>query len=368
VLIKEPRSRVFGLDILRTCAIVCVLLVHSSNVLAPSFPGFPWIPLPDGVDLFFVLSGFLVGGMLLDRISENNGLDFKTLADFIQRRWFRTLPNYFLFLGVNILLVYFGVIQGTLNKYLPVFFVFLQNFHVPVDFLFWESWSLSIEEWFYLSFPILCFFVLKIRKQQMSRLILGIITVYVFAPLIYRMLTKDSDTTADHWDLFYRKLVLTRLDSIGFGVLAAFVKKYHSSIWTRSRYVLFVPGVLGLGYLSTLPIEPVGFFIRTGYFSLVSLCIAMHLPLLDSIRTERIPFKPFEFISKISYSVYFTNALVFQILDKHFTPSTLSERISYFVGSWSLIFLISWLIWKFFEYPLTQLRERISGKMRAREH
>jgi len=260
VQLQQPRSRIFGLDLLRTCAIGCVVLVHSSFILAPSFPGFPWIPLPDGVDLFFVLSGFLIGGMLITRLEATGGLDASGLFDFIQRRWFRTLPNYFLFLGLNCVLVYLKWIPGSLNKYLLTFFVFFQNFYIPFDFLFWESWSLSVEEWFYLSFPLFCFLLFRIRKWKVSKMLLLLILGYLVLPLVYRIYSAAPGSTVEHWDLFVRKLVLTRLDSIGFGLLAAYLYYYRNAFWNKVRYVFFAIGLSGTILLCLIRIPPVTFF------------------------------------------------------------------------------------------------------------
>jgi peptidoglycan/LPS O-acetylase OafA/YrhL len=343
---------------MRSAAILIVVTVHSSFILAPSFPRFPWLPLPDGVDLFFVLSGYLVGGILMDRIGESGGLSFSTLRQFILRRWFRTLPNYFLFLGINIGLVYFGLIGGDLNKYLLTYFVFFQNFYIPFDFLFWESWSLTIEEWFYLSFPLLCFLAFRFRNLRADKVIPAVILIYLLAPLLYRIWRADAFLDEDHWDLFFRKLVLTRLDSIGYGVLAAYLSRRAPGFWRRIRIPASIVGLLTLAWLCRIRIEPVSFFLKTTYLSLMPLAIALLLPLLAALKTESIKGKPFEFISRISYSMYFCNGLVFQVFSRNIHPVTATSRIGWFALCWLLVFCLSWIIYRFFELPSTVLRER----------
>lgn len=91
--------RVAGLDIMRTAAILPVVIGHGAPLLASTGGGFPWIPLPDGVDIFFVLSGFLIGQILF-RIPK---ITAPAVLAFWGRRWARTLPNYYLFLGLNVL-------------------------------------------------------------------------------------------------------------------------------------------------------------------------------------------------------------------------------------------------------------------------
>ncbi len=356
---KDSSQRIFGLDILRTLAIILVLLGHSSGIICPAFPAFPWIPIPDGVDLFFVLSGFLVGGILMDGIRSDGQWSFTDLRQFIRRRWFRTLPNYFLFLFINIILVNQGVIFGELNRHLITFFFFLQNFHITYFDLFTESWSLSVEEWFYLSFPILCFLSLKLRKVKFSSVSLPlIISGYLLFPLLYRILTAGSITTDEHYELFFRKLVLTRLDSIGFGILAAWFKRWRPVFWQRFRLVAFFTGIVLLFFLCRMHTMPATFYLKTLHLTLLPLSIAILLPALDSVKTEKLPGKPFAFISRISYSMYFCNSLIFQIYYHYFHPETTIIRLVSFAGCWFAIILISWLNFSFFERPLTGLRDK----------
>jgi peptidoglycan/LPS O-acetylase OafA/YrhL len=147
-------KRVFGLDVLRALAIIDVVIIHSRIVLGNIETGFPWIRLIPGVTLFFVLSGFLIGSMLIN-IFEKKEVSLPVIFNFLKRRWFRTLPNYYLILLVNIIIVYFGVIKEDFSQFNFSFFIFCQNLFHPFHGFFWESWSITIEEWFYLSFPLL---------------------------------------------------------------------------------------------------------------------------------------------------------------------------------------------------------------------
>jgi peptidoglycan/LPS O-acetylase OafA/YrhL len=99
-VIPAEKNRVFGLDILRATAIVLVLAAHTWPTKA--YQQWPHAFAVLGVELFFVLSGFLIGGILI-RLAEEGRL--RTLRDvwgFWRRRWFRTLPNYYLFLGLHL--------------------------------------------------------------------------------------------------------------------------------------------------------------------------------------------------------------------------------------------------------------------------
>jgi peptidoglycan/LPS O-acetylase OafA/YrhL len=140
-------QRVYGLDVYRAIAIIIVVLGHSSFMLnGTAMENFPWLGLVDGVELFFVLSGFLIGSILIKTIDKNEyKLTSKTLFNFWKRRWFRTLPNYYLILIIYTLFVSYGVVDADISQFDWTFFFFLQNFATPFYDFFWESWSLSIE-------------------------------------------------------------------------------------------------------------------------------------------------------------------------------------------------------------------------------
>ena len=144
--------RVFGLDLMRAMAICMVLCSHilwiyepNDGIIKQLFALFGFL----GVEFFFVLSGFLIGG-ILDGIYINDNYTIKSVMYFLKRRWFRTLPNYFLILIINI------IITVTIGYSLPklgLYFVFLHNGFSKMPTFFPESWSLSVEEWAYIVLP-----------------------------------------------------------------------------------------------------------------------------------------------------------------------------------------------------------------------
>ena len=75
---KAVSHRIFGLDLLRTLAIVGVVIGHGKPILGAADTDFPWIPLGDGVDMFFVLSGYLIGGILLTCFVEPGTVALRT--------------------------------------------------------------------------------------------------------------------------------------------------------------------------------------------------------------------------------------------------------------------------------------------------
>ena len=112
--------RLIGLDLLRCFAIGGVVLSHSLGFIYPYVPAVNLGFLGQlhlyhlghlgfyGVELFFVLSGYLIGGLLVRQGEELSKVT--ELKRFYLRRWFRTLPNYYLFLGINFILT--GTLMG----------------------------------------------------------------------------------------------------------------------------------------------------------------------------------------------------------------------------------------------------------------
>lgn len=351
---QKENERIFGLDLLRSMAIVFVVIVHS-DFMATAFPGFPWLRLPDGVDLFFVLSGFLVGTLLIRSAENKQRFGQSEVFSFLRRRWFRTLPNYFLFLLINILLIYAGVIKGTLNQYLVTYFVFFQNFYQPFDFLFWESWSLAVEEWFYLLFPLLVATVFFVSRNKIKvRLgVLFTIGVFILVPVYFRYINSLSGLDAD---LYLRKLVLTRLDAIGYGLLAAWFAFYLPALWRRIRYPFFVAGLVLMLILLWTNRDFTG---DVFYFSLMAIATAMLLPFLHHLTIERIPLKPFRFISRVSYSLYLLHLPLMQVMLGIYLPAGKADGLLFYAIYWMLALALSFVVFRFFEKPLTDMRERM---------
>src|SRR6056300_29375 len=153
--IDLPNKRIFGLDLLRAFAILSLVLSHSVLLMplniAKYFSPFGF----DGVTMFFVLSGFLIGKILIKSLQRFE-LDINFMINFWSRRWFRTFPAYFLCLIV----LYFITIKffpSALPDNILNYFLFLQNFASAQPEFFAESCSLAVEEWFYLIVPVFVF-------------------------------------------------------------------------------------------------------------------------------------------------------------------------------------------------------------------
>src|SRR5260370_25053747 len=171
----QDRERQPGLDLLRALAII-VLVIYHAALLGFKLPGrvdrFGWI----GVDLFFVLSGYLIGGQLLAPLARNQRIN---LGRFFARRALRIMPAYFVVLGIYILL-------PSWREYPEIyptwkFFLSVQNIGLHGGTAFSHAWSLAVEDQFYLCLPFILLFV-----NRWPRAAINIPCVIVFGGIALR--------------------------------------------------------------------------------------------------------------------------------------------------------------------------------------
>ncbi len=229
-------ARVQGLDLLRAIAILGVLAMHFAIREAVSRghtpPALTQMAGYLGVELFFILSGFLIGRILIG--IADGGPGPRDWAIFMVRRWMRTVPLYLLWLAV--LLV---VAPPALDRlHMAVQYVtFTQNLAWPVpQEWFPVTWSLATEEWFYLLFSAT---VLGIAALAGRHAIPIAGAVFVVLPLAARFLIVPADVP---FDTGMRQIALFRLDAIAFGVLVAWGLSRTRVMPMRWKMALFLLG------------------------------------------------------------------------------------------------------------------------------
>ncbi|CAM3157957.1 acyltransferase [Chryseobacterium flavum] len=249
----EHSERLHGLDHLRSLAIILVLMYHYRMFKHPLWlenaGKFGWT----GVDLFFVLSGYLISGQLFKETEKKGQIN---LRFFYIKRFFRIIPPY-----AFTLFLYFTFPFFREREALPPlwkFITFTQNFGLNVidEGTFSHAWSLCIEEQFYLFLPLFLLFLKQIRRlKHLPGLILLLV---IFSSGIRwivwnEFLISGNDNSLEFWKLWYMKIyypTYTRLDGLGIGVLAGYLMQYSS--WFKKnvhRYGnrIFFLGILLLG-------------------------------------------------------------------------------------------------------------------------
>ena len=223
------------MDTLRSAAILLVFMSHyygfvSDNATFGIFSILGWA----GVDLFFVLSGYLIGDQILSGLAQGKEL---SLPAFYKRRLLRTLPNYWVVLG---LYSAFPVFMGG-NQPPPLwrFLTFTQNILLKPGTAFSHAWSLCVEEQFYLLLPLLCLlFVRTGRSRRAAWIALGVLLMIGIAARWYYWsqygLAAADGTYARspyYGRVYYGSI--SRFDEFLPGVALAFAKNFHPAVWGK---------------------------------------------------------------------------------------------------------------------------------------
>ena len=290
------------------------------------------------VEFFFVLSGFVLFPQLL-KILENK----KNLFIFYKRRWLRTLPLYFIIL-ITISLMFNKFLTLDFIKYF--FFIqdlvpnFLEESYFPV------VWSLSIEEFFYLFFPI---FLILVKKKDLL-----IKTIYLFISIL---LVKTLFVT--HYDAsFLRTGTLFRFDAILLGFLLryiylkfSFFQSVISSFIFLSTYIFFKDFILDN---SDLFLVKFGFIILLQLLSSSILIFFLNIEFLIRFNLFK---KIASLVAKQTYSVYLTHMiLIYSLIGFEINPF---NKFSLYI---ILLFAISIVSYYFIEKPILKTRPKYLQK------
>lgn len=227
-----------GLDVLRAIAILLVIPRHAWETLKwPSlkffFGRYGWT----GVDLFFVLSGFLIGGQIFQDLRREGRVSFQR---FYVKRSFRILPSYLVVLLFYLLWPAFR--ETTDMQPLWRFLTFTMNLDVPRgSWAFSHAWSLCIEEHFYLVFPAIVA-ASVLRPKILSPTVLFLFVVLGGAALRFYLWTEN----APFYPAVYRP-TYGRLDGLTAGVTLAALREFRPDRWHKmiSRpWIAIIGGIL----------------------------------------------------------------------------------------------------------------------------
>jgi peptidoglycan/LPS O-acetylase OafA/YrhL len=348
-----PRNggRIPSLDGIRALSISIVLLSHSYGTLANERvrETLKYIFLFEGqlgVTTFFILSGFLITTLILNEKRETDSIN---LVGFYKRRAFRILPPYYVFLGILFLLSELGSIPPNWKPYMLIAAaLFGTDYYYRVGWL-GHTWSLSIEEHYYLIWPLL---MKKLSMRQLKRFVLISMVVVPF----FRVATWNLSflKTAPFYNSFF--MFHNRIDGIMLGCAAALFysdpkflhwKKHLFSPYTQllalaclSLDPLFEAKYKGLWFTVVLPLEQ------------IAICVMM-LWLIEHPggRIGKVfNSRPVVHLGVISYSLYIWQQLFCRPIN------------SFFVGTlpWSILFslIAAELSYHLIEQPVLRWRNR----------
>jgi peptidoglycan/LPS O-acetylase OafA/YrhL len=369
-------SRIHGLDTLRAVAILLVFMYHYM-VFISGEATFGWASQAGwvGVDLFFVLSGYLIANQLFAGMAAGRKL---SLPAFYTRRLLRTLPNYYVVLALYFLFPL--VMPGKTPPELWQFLTFTQNFQLKPGTAFSHAWSLCVEEQFYLLLPATVLLAAHYGQKtgQSIRLAWVLLGGLVVAGVALRTVLwlkfgriADGAITSYYPNVYYS--TFCRGDEFLPGVAIALLKNFHPAAWQRllSRgqavLALAVVSTLVLGYLLVtvyyIDGYGYGFFMSSAGYSLVAMCFGLWTvaALSPACGFSRLRIPGAASLALWSYAIYLTHRPLASILAKQLAPYGIAP------GSWTAVGLISvvsvvcgFLLFRLVETPFMRLRDRIA--------
>lgn len=349
-----------AIDGLRAIAVLLVLFHHffsaeiTSKLLLGNF----------GVDIFFVISGFLITGILV----SYKELPINTaLRNFYFRRTLRIFPIYYLFLLIISLFFFTGnSIVWTALYAQNFYYIYHGHFNIPIPIV--QFWSLAVEEQFYLVWP---FIILLTPYKYLKHIIAGL----VFLSVIFSLFSTE----------YYIKYMhpLSCVQALGLGGLLALTKFSKSVEFIRKHNALFIIAGLLIWLIGVAFTKQPIHLNKQNLFSLTrtgaSIVSVVALIVLITQKPHRIMESPImTFIGKISYGIYVYHTFVGLLLEpfynkiRAFQPSDshLILIIKANMGYWlkfpfyTLVTIaVAYLSFKFIEAPFLKLKENKSNKL-----
>ncbi|MCH2046357.1 MAG: acyltransferase [Saprospiraceae bacterium] len=333
------------IDGLRAIAIIPVLLYHLSHDFMPY--GFI------GVDIFFLISGFLIASIISKKVKENNF----SILEFYERRIKRITPLYFLVISISIpfaliLLLPHQLVDFSQSVVASLFFLSNYFFYFDIDYFnpFVEysplihTWSLSVEEQFYLVLPIL----LIIFRNAKRNFKIGLFAVLAILSMLYCFHLSETNLSL----AFYSSIA--RAWELLLGVLLSFVKFDETSSQKNNK----VLDVLGIGSLLLLIAILAGVidFKHPGPFSIVPVVLSAIIVLLShrkGLLNRLLKTSFLVHIGLLSYSLYLIHQPAIAFLKIwNFSQGIQEFSMVQILGILALIYCMSVLSYNFYEKPI----------------
>lgn len=362
-----PIGRNVGLDTLRALAIVLVFSNHYM-IFVSNRPTFGWVSQIGwaGVDLFFALSGYLIGNQILSGIRKQQaGTERFSLARFYARRLLRTLPNFYVVLALYAL---WPATRGS-SELPPLwkFLTFTQNIALTPGTAFSHAWSLCVEEQFYFLLPALALGIAMLRKSLLWA------WLAVAAALLAGMLVRSHLWLGLSEDqlgngVYYTRIYYAswcRFDELVCGVALALLKNYHGGVWSRvtswGNWTLAAGvGLTALSWHLLLQDHYGHAMTVYGYPLLgLSFCLLLLAALSPGSLLYRWRVPGAASVALWSYAIYLTHkqlcVLLRAPLQAHgWGPESWQALAVMSVAS----LLVGWLLYRLVETPFMRLRDR----------
>jgi len=357
------RERQPGLDLLRALAIILVVVYHAA-LFGFKLPGrvdrFGWI----GVDLFFVLSGYLIGGQLLASLARDQRIK---LGRFFTRRALRIVPAYFVVLAIYFLLPAWRE-YPEMSQPLWKFLLSVQNIALHGGTAFSHAWSLAVEDQFYVALPFLLLFLYRRPRAAIivpCLIVVGGVGLRAF--LAAQNASVDGGVSFRGFQAWIYYPTWTRLDPLVLGVVVAGIERFRPNWWQRlinCASWFWLPGLglivyaLYLGETENLTIGACVWqfpLIAVGMAAILVCAVSPRLPLC------RVAIPGAAFIASIAYSAYLIQKLVIngveQFCINHNVDLTSAPAL---LGVELCVYIAATVLFLSIERPFLLLRRRLA--------
>jgi peptidoglycan/LPS O-acetylase OafA/YrhL len=361
-----PASRIHGLDTLRAVAVALVVL-HHYTLFVSDAPTFGWVGTMGwaGVDLFFALSGYLIGNQIFAALGSARGFG---LARFYGRRLLRTLPNFWAVLALYALWPAWR--GGTPMLPLWQYLTFTQNIHLQPGTAFSHAWSLCIEEQFYMLLPAAAILGAALGQAGVKqRWAWGALLMAVIAGMLARAtIWQDGQDATNRLGYYYQYIYYSswcRADELLAGVALALLKHRAPGPWNRilaHGNALLAAGTAVIGAAFAWFIDDHYAFAQTvaGYpllalgFSLLILAALAPDSLLHRVRVPGAAS-----LALLSYAIYLTHKSVSILVAARMAQAGYGAEAPVTIAACMLASLAAgWLLFILVETPFMRLRAR----------
>lgn len=346
----KARKRIQALDGLRAIAVLLVVTVHMHEKV--------WSRLNGGlgVVIFFVLSGYLIT-MLALREEEKRGM--VDLAAFYVRRTFRIFPLYY-----TVLAVYAGLILGVrgfsekaseFNHYLPYYLLYLQEipyFHLHTLFPFYQSWTLGVEEKFYLVWPVIAFGALTFAGGVRRIVTALLILIFVCGPVLFMPIQWYQ---VENYAYILMGALLAQIleNRAGF----AFLQRLGDVGLT---VLLIALAALHFSRLQAAP-RP---YARTAYALIFMILLGILLITDGSI--QRLLSNSFlGFIGELSYGIYLVHTLCLNVAEKVFPPGK-GVAVPAYILTCTISIAVAYVLHRTVEEPMIHVGKMLSSRLQRK--
>ncbi len=359
-------ARNCGLDTLRALAIVLVVLHHyvlfvSGEETFGAIGTVGWI----GVDLFFALSGYLIGNQIFGELNRTGSL---ALGRFYARRLLRTLPNFYVVLALYFLWPWFRA--GLELPPLWRFITFTQNINLQAGTAFSHAWSLCIEEQFYLLLPAAALLLAPMRRSL--RWSWAAIALVLAGGMLARgwiwhdLVDGNARASANYFKYIYYSS-LCRVDELVAGVALALLKNYHVELWRRlsahGNVALAAGLAITLATCARFIDERMGAGVTLLGYPMLALGFALLIVAALSdhsvLRKVRIPGA--ESLAVWSYAIYLTHKQICILANAELQAIGLQpDQPRSIAIMLALSVLVGYALYRCVETPFMRLRDRIA--------